>query len=479
MHKAVCLLVLLTALFTPTLIYAQSATPQPVVNAVLFWMNGCPHCLHVLEDVLPPLQDKYGSQLQIQFIEVVTIEDVNHLYEVAASYGIPKERAIVPFLIIGERVLIGSDQIPAELPGLIKQYLVQGGVDWPQGLAPQPAGTAIPVGTSGGAASGAVVHAILFTTLDCHSCQLETGAALTPVLEKYDSQFKYRTIDIVTSEDVEYLYQVLASYGIPREQVNLPLLIIGNDVLIGEQMAAELPGLVEGYLSAGGVETPALPSRFIPPTLASPSNEPTPTLANTPPAPAVTKRDNGFTLAIVVLIGMSLALVYAIGRLIFSLRKNSLVVSPPAWQDWIVPILCVIGLGVAGYLSYIEVTLSQAACGPVGDCNAVQASRYARLWDFLPVGVLGAFGYIAILAAWWVGREKWGWVSSYAPIALFGMAFFGTIFSTYLTYLEPFVIKAVCMWCITSAIIITLLLLLSLNPALRALRVESDNADET
>jgi hypothetical protein len=101
---------------------------------------------------------------------------------------------------------------------------------------------------------------------------------------------------------------------------------------------------------------------------------------------------------------------------------------------------------------------------------------YKGLWDVLPIGVLGAFGYIAILAAWWVGREKWGWLSSYAPIALFGMAFFGTIFSTYLTYLEPFVIKAMCLWCISSAVIITLLLLLSLNPLLRALTPETDDA---
>jgi uncharacterized membrane protein len=214
------------------------------------------------------------------------------------------------------------------------------------------------------------------------------------------------------------------------------------------------------------VEAPVLPSRF-----ATPTPE-----AAAAAQPGVQPRPNGFTLAIVVMIGMLVALFYAIGRLIFGLLKNSPVVPPPAWQDWAIPILCVIGLGVAGYLSYIEITLSQAACGPVGDCNAVQASRYARLWDVLPVGVLGAVGYVGILAAWWAGRKKWGWVSSYAPIALFGMAFFGTLFSVYLTYLETFVIKTVCLWCLSSAVIITLLLLLSLNHVLRALTPETDDA---
>jgi uncharacterized membrane protein len=98
----------------------------------------------------------------------------------------------------------------------------------------------------------------------------------------------------------------------------------------------------------------------------------------------------------------------------------------------------------------------------------VQASSYSKIWGILPVGLLGGVGYIAILAAWWSGRQHWGWVSTYAPVALFGMALFGTIFSIYLTYLELFVIYAVCIWCISSAIIITLLLLVSLNSTLKS-----------
>ena len=445
----------------------ETATPQPVVCAVLFWMDGCPNCHEVLENVLPPLREKYGKQLEILLIEVVNMDDVDRLYEVAAAYGIPRERVVVPFLVIGEQVLIGSAQIPAELPGLIESYLAQGGLDWPDipGLeaflsAASPTATPRPDPT------GAVVQGILFYTADCSACQLIAGQALTPLKEQYGDSLDIQEMDIVTSEDVEYLYQVAAGFGLSREQVDLPMFIIGDHVLIGEQIPDELPGLVAEYLAAGGVEAPVLPSRF-----ATPTPE-----AAAAAQPGVQPRLNGFTLAIVVMIGMLVALFYAIGRLIFGLLKNSPVVPPPAWQDWAIPILCAIGLGVAGYLSYIEITLSQAACGPVGDCNAVQASRYARLWDVLPIGVLGAFGYIAILAAWWVGREKWGWLSSYAPIALFGMAFLGTVFSAYLTYLEPFVIKAVCLWCISSAVIITLILLLSLTPVLHALAGEDEDA---
>ena len=144
---------------------------------------------------------------------------------------------------------------------------------------------------------------------------------------------------------------------------------------------------------------------------------------------------------------MIISLLYTLGRLIYGVFKEISLAPLPGWRDWLIPILCVIGLGVACYLSYVEITFSQAICGPVGDCNSVQTSSYARLWGVLPIGVLGAGGYISILAAWWAARQKWGRVSAYMPIALFGMTFFGTIFSAYLTYLEPFVIRAVCIWC--------------------------------
>jgi uncharacterized membrane protein len=53
-------------------------------------------------------------------------------------------------------------------------------------------------------------------------------------------------------------------------------------------------------------------------------------------------------------------------------------------------------------------------------------------------------------------------LSKIAGPAMFGMALFGTLFSIYLTYLELFVIHAVCIWCLSSAVSITALMLLSL-----------------
>lgn len=181
-------------------------------------------------------------------------------------------------------------------------------------------------------------------------------------------------------------------------------------------------------------------------------------------------RDNGFALAIVIMIGMGIALLYSL--IVFAIGKT---LTLPRWSDWLIPILIVIGIGVAAYLSYVETQSAEAVCGPVGDCNTVQQSRFATLFGFLPVGVLGLLGYLGMLAAW-LARKFLRRIEKPAAVGFWGMAFFAVLFSLYLTYLEPFVIRAVCIWCLTSAVIVTLLLLLGTPPA--ALQFVTSDKDE-
>jgi hypothetical protein len=78
------------------------------------------------------------------------------------------------------------------------------------------------------------------------------------------------------------------------------------------------------------------------------------------------RRDRvGNSKALVILVGMVLVLLRAV-RLQGRRRAT--------WPEWATPALTVVGLAVALYLSYVEVTGSPATCGPVGDCNTVAES---------------------------------------------------------------------------------------------------------
>jgi len=168
-------------------------------------------------------------------------------------------------------------------------------------------------------------------------------------------------------------------------------------------------------------------------------------------------RGNG--LAILVLAGMVAVVVRswaAPRRPSRATRANRL--------DWLTPLLAVAGLGVAAYLAHVEVREIEAVCGPVGDCNTVQQSDYARLFGLVPIGVLGVLGFASILVAWGVRRWGAGKRSQWAAVVLVVLTGLGTLFSIYLTFLEPFVIGATCLWCLSSAVIMTTLYRLALSP---------------
>ena len=162
-------------------------------------------------------------------------------------------------------------------------------------------------------------------------------------------------------------------------------------------------------------------------------------------------------------------LTIALLGLIYSLAAFAFVPSSPApasiLERLALPLLALAGLGVAAYLSYVELAKVEAFCGPVGGCNVVQTSRYARLFGVAPLGLVGAAGYAFILAASLAG---WIWRKSLLPKArmtIFAAALFGTAFSAYLTCIEIFVLHAACIWCLSSAVLMTLILAISARPA--------------
>lgn len=327
------------------------------------------------------------------------------------------------------------------------------------------------------------VHALMFWKAGCGHCEETINIALPPIQNQFGAQLDLRLREIVTMQDVDNLYALASAYGIPKDQVGVPFLVLGETTLIRpDQIRERLPSLIDDALTRGGADWPANPllADFL--RTASPASLPTSGLpaVSDPTLPAdiapARTQSNGFTLAIVIMVSMGIALLYSI----FSFAAGK-TFSLPAWMDWLIPALIVMGIGVAAYLSYVETQSVEAICGPVGDCNTVQQSRYARLFDFLPVGVFGLLGYLGLSAAWLV-RKILPKFAKPADIAFFGMTFFAVLFSLYLTYLEPFVIGAVCIWCLSSAVIATLLLLIGTPPAIRQFAISDEDefyADET
>jgi len=126
---------------------------------------------------------------------------------------------------------------------------------------------------------------------------------------------------------------------------------------------------------------------------------------------------------------------------------------------WASLIFATLGALVAGYLTYIKLAHVEAICRGVGDCETVNNSIYSQI-SGIPIAVLGLGAYLAILALL-VLEPRVSVLHDYAPLAIFGLALTGSLYSAYLTYVELFVIHAICPYCVTSAVLITGLLIMA------------------
>jgi uncharacterized membrane protein len=117
-------------------------------------------------------------------------------------------------------------------------------------------------------------------------------------------------------------------------------------------------------------------------------------------------------------------------------------------------VLAVIGLGVASYLTYVHYAGIKPACTAGESCTKVQTSVYSKLAG-VPVALIGLLGYIAILGSLLAPEGE----SSRLATMAFTLVGFG--FSAYLTGRELFSIHAICEWCVSSAVIMTVLTCLS------------------
>ena len=112
--------------------------------------------------------------------------------------------------------------------------------------------------------------------------------------------------------------------------------------------------------------------------------------------------------------------------------------------------LAIAGLWIATYLLAVRLLGEAPACGPVKGCETVAASEYATVFG-IPVALFGVVFSVVLVAAclaWWRRADR------RALYAAYGLGLAGVIAVVYLTYLELFVIEAICVYCVTYAMTI-------------------------
>ncbi len=324
-------------------------------------------------------------------------------------------------------------------------------------------------------ANAAVVQAVLFYSPTCPHCQHVIDEVLTPLAKKYQDQLVIVSVNVRDADGQQLYRNAIASFSIADERRGVPTLIVGEQVMVGAvEIPQRFPALVATLSAQNGIALPNIPGldQALSDMPAGMRHEPS-SVEPLDPLQKLALDPLGNGLAVAVLLMLVLLLLHSLRRFPAYVREAAAISAVPPWP---VAVTALLGLAIAAYMGYVETAEVSAVCGPVGDCNTVQQSDYAKLLG-IPLGIIGIGGYLLILALWWVARRSGRRWAALATVALGALSFGGTLFSIYLTFLEPFVIGATCAWCLGSAVCMAVLLWLTRRPAAAAWRTLVSGVD--
>lgn len=121
--------------------------------------------------------------------------------------------------------------------------------------------------------------------------------------------------------------------------------------------------------------------------------------------------------------------------------------------------LAVLGILVSVYMTIYKLTDIGGMCLGNGGCHTVNSSSYAELYG-IPVAVIGVGGYLSILILLWLERSS-SFLTANGTLIVFALALLGFLFTLYLIYVEIARIHALCPFCVTSQVTMTVLFILS------------------
>lgn len=129
-------------------------------------------------------------------------------------------------------------------------------------------------------------------------------------------------------------------------------------------------------------------------------------------------------------------------------------------------LLSLIGIFVAAYLYLYKIgKIGTIVCG-TGGCETVQLSEWSRFMG-IDVALIGVAGYVMMLAVALIGLQPANAERRWPADALLLLSGGALLFTAYLTYLELFVIHAICRWCVGSAVIVVLIFAVAVLERLR------------
>jgi cytochrome c biogenesis protein CcdA/glutaredoxin len=221
------------------------------VHGLYFYSQDCPHCLEVLNNLLLPMQDEFGTKLDIRLVEIDYADNYELLINSEEHFNVKAEERAIPTLIIDNQILIGQDVIEADLRGIVENGILSGGIDWPDIPDFDPSAIVSAENAAANAEicsldngetceTGAPIYAAYFYQTGCDSC-----SRVEADLSYLRSRYPQLIVEKFNVYDHPGLGLWLAERA-GKADFHTPAVFIGNQAWIGE--AEITPEAVEAAL---------------------------------------------------------------------------------------------------------------------------------------------------------------------------------------------------------------------------------------
>jgi uncharacterized membrane protein len=143
-------------------------------------------------------------------------------------------------------------------------------------------------------------------------------------------------------------------------------------------------------------------------------------------------------------------------------------------RSWLLlAVLAVAGVGTSSYLTYSHYADKATVCAGIGSCAFVQSSEYSKVAG-VPVALLGLLFFIGLAGLVVARLRRMPAALQWGQPAAFAMTLGGLAFVSYLTYIELFVIDAICVWCVGTAAITLAAFVVAALGSVRSMAGEED-----
>jgi cytochrome c biogenesis protein CcdA/thiol-disulfide isomerase/thioredoxin len=236
----------------PSLIEAGTLPCDPsAVHGLYFYSSDCPHCMEVLNNVLLPMQNEFGTKLDIRLVEIDYADNYELLIKAEEYYGVKAEERAIPTLIIDGNVMIGVDEIQAGVRTVVEEGILDGGIEWPDIpdfdpstiISEENASTSAEIcslDSSETCETGAPLYTAYFYQTGCDSCS-RVEADLAYLRSRYPQMI----VEKFNVYDHPGLGIWLAERA-GRQDFHTPAVFIGSQAWIGE--AEITPEAIEAAL---------------------------------------------------------------------------------------------------------------------------------------------------------------------------------------------------------------------------------------